>query len=42
MSVSSTTTNNPEIHAALHRLGLSAEAATDIMGDQGIDSLDLL
>ena len=42
MSVSSTTITNPEMHAAFHRIGLSAQAATDIMGDQDIDSLDLL
>ena len=27
------------MHAALQRLGFSSQAATDIMGDQGIDSL---
>jgi len=30
------------MHAALQRLGFSSQAATDIMGDQGIDSVGKL
>ena len=33
---------NTDMHAALQRLGFSSQAATDIMGDQGIDSLEEL
>ena len=33
---------NTEMHAALQHLGFSSQAATDIMGDQGIDSLEEL
>ena len=35
-------TNINDMHAALQRLGFSSQAATDIMGDQGIDSLEEL
>jgi len=30
------------MHVALQRLGFTTQAATDIMGDQGIDSLEKL
>ena len=38
----SSTTNNHDMQAALCSLGFSAQAATDIMGNQGIDSLEEL
>jgi len=33
---------NPDMHAALCRLGFSAQAASDIIGEQGIDTLEEL
>ena len=39
MSISTT---NPDMHAVLVRLGFSAQAATDIIGEQGIDTLEEL
>ena len=40
MSVAAST--NPDMQAALCRLGFSTQAATDIIGDQGIDILEEL
>ena len=40
MSILATT--NLDMHAALCRLGFSAQAACDIIGDQGIDTLEEL
>jgi len=34
--------NNPDMHAALSRLGFSAQATSDIIGEQGIDTLEEL
>ena len=39
MSISTT---NPDMHAALCRLGFSAQAASDIIGEQGIDTREEL
>ena len=42
IEVDAINTNKSNMHAALQRLVFSAQAATDIMGDQGIDCLDEL
>jgi len=40
--MSDATNINPDMHAALCILGFTTQAATAVMGDQGIDSLEEL